>query len=65
MQHAIHSVIMGCRSYCQQCFSQRAVDRHGVMVMTEVVAGISKLLEGQEAIPFPISEGFFFFEEAY
>lgn len=48
---------MICKSFCQQCFSQRAADRDSVMVMTEVVAGISKPLEGQEAIPFPISVG--------
>ncbi len=62
---AIHSVIMICESFCQECFSHRAVDRDSVMMMTEVVAGISKLVEGQEAIPFPFSVGRIFEKEGY
>lgn len=41
------------------------IERDGVTVMTEVVSGISRLLEGQEAIPYPISVGWAFEKQAY
>lgn len=55
VKNATRTVIMICKSFSQQCVSQGGMDRDSAMVMTEVVSEISKLLEGQEAIPFPIS----------
>lgn len=56
---------MICKSFCQHCFSRGAANRDDVMVMTEAVAEISKLLEGQEAILVPISVGGIFERQAY